>query len=126
MYWGNRQVSSSGATRYLSPGSASITAPLGPMPVRVLTSRNVRRISVKHGTGRGNGKTLRYRLLVNGASLSTDLYVDLASTSSGEAEQRLDDLQTIPAGATLDIEVTKPDGSVQASPLDVSVTVELI
>ena len=125
LYWGNRQVSSSDAIRYLSPGSDSNTASLTPTPVRVLSPRRARRISVRHGTPRGNGNTIRYRLLINGAPAVIDLFVDLASDGS-EDETVLAGTIDVPAGATLDLEVSKPLGLIMSSPLDVSVTVELI
>lgn len=80
---------------------------------------------MQHGVPRGNGNTIRYRFLINGAPGSTDLFVDLASTGT-EAETVLASTIDVPAGATLSLEVSKPGGGVMASPLDVTVTVEII
>ena len=102
--------------------SASTTG----VPTFITAPRKVRRMKVRQGTGRGNGNTVRYILVVN--DQDTDLFVDVASTFAGEAEKILDleDIIQIPRDAKVAIAVDKPDGGIDRSPLDCTATVELI
>lgn len=83
-------------------------------------------MKVRQGSGRGNGNIIRYRLLINGED--TELFVDVPSTTSGEVEKALpmDEMIDIPPDARLDVIADKPDGSISQSPLDCTVTVELL
>jgi len=83
-------------------------------------------MKVRHGSGRGNGNRIRYILLINDED--TNLIVDIPSTTQGEAEVVLpmDEIIDIPPNAKLDIAIDKPDGSIGQSPLECTVTVELL
>jgi len=83
-------------------------------------------MKVRHRQGGGNGNTVRYILIVNGAD--TDLFIDVPSTFVGETSKFLpmEELIDIPPDATLDIGIDKPDGGIDQSPIDCTVTVELL
>lgn len=127
LQFGNRQVATSTARRFLVFGYSRNTATTNMgVPAFLTAPRRVRRMKVRHGSGRGNGNTLRYRLLINGDD--TPLFVDIPSTTAGVVEKALpmDQMIDIPPDAQLDVVVDKPDGSIGQSPLDCTATVELL
>ena len=86
--WGNNQVTSSTATRFLEPWFDDATAPtsrvrwLSPFAVDVVFDR----LFVRHNTPRGNGNLIVYTLEV--ADVATALSVSVASTAASGAPGR--------------------------------------
>lgn len=127
LQFGNRQVAASTARRFMAFGYSRVSATTNfGIPAFTSAPRRVRRIKVRQATGRGNGKKIRYTLVVNGED--TDLFVEVASTFSGVESKELEMDKTIhiPPDAQIDIAVDKPEGGIQRSPLDCTVTVELL
>lgn len=119
--WGNDNVASTTATRYMSPGYESTVAGTVAPSYPITRSVTAQRLFVKHGTPSGNGEPIVYTVRKNGTP--TALSVSLASTGSTGSDTTHS--VAFAAGDAIDIEITKASGIV-ASPSQVTAALELV
>ena len=105
LQWGNENVGSSTATRYLDPGYEQRLAPLGTGLIQLRTPRagTLRNLYIRHNSPGGTGVTITYTVRVNG--VASALAVGLASTAAN-AQNTVSSV-VVAAGDLVDIEVTK-------------------
>lgn len=117
--WGSAGVGSTTTTRYLAPGYEDAVAPTVPAQWRVPFDGTLRRFSVRHNVGAGNGSAVVYTLRIN--DVGSALSASLASTAS-DGTDLVDDVAVV-AGDRVDIEVTKA-ASIAVSPTDIMASLE--
>jgi len=121
--FGARAIGTSVSTRYLFPSYADALAHLSPVQLEVPAGTpafSAVRINVRHNNpSPGGTETITYTLRVNGVATALAVTV-LQTAASGSASA----VVAIPAGALVDIEVTK-SGGLGNAPDDVVCLVEL-
>jgi hypothetical protein len=119
--WGDSSIASTTATRYLTPGYDSGTAPTNAVAYRVPRDGVMQNMYINCRTAGGNGNNVVYTVRVN--SISSGLAVTLASNviSGSNLSTRVNVTQ----GDTIDIEVTKA-ASIGTSPEDVMASLEIV
>lgn len=123
LIWGNRQIATSTAPRWLSFGFDSSTAQTQAVEVPAPRPGRLQRLRVQHGTPRGNGVPIVYTLHVNG--IPTALTVSLASTGSDAADLNQAHGVTVVGGDKLSLVATK-SASIGQSPLNVTASMDLV
>ena len=121
--WGNRQIATSTANRFLNPLFSRSTAQTNRIPwPSGVQDRRVRSMSLTVRQGRGNGSPVTYMFRLNEAP--TGLQIIQPSTFTGTMAVIPSSPLIIPAGQFLDVLVTKNMGGIGQSPLDVIVQVD--
>jgi hypothetical protein len=119
--WGDASIASTTATRYLTPGYDSGTAPTSPVSYRVPRGGVMQNLYIQCGTANGNGNNVVYSVRVN--SIASALSLTLASnivTGSNQTNR-----VSVNKGDLIDIVVTKA-ASIGTSPSDVMASLEIV
>lgn len=127
LIFGNRQVSTSTARRYLNPGQATGNAGTNAVGLDVLSrGRKIRRMRLRIRRGRGTGEVITYIARINGVD-HPDLRIAKASTWQGVETLVLpiEKVVLLPPDPFIQLAVDKA-ASVGQSPLDISVNLELL
>lgn len=121
LHWGDASIASTTATRYLTPGYDSGTAPTLTVQYRIPRDGVLQNLYIHCRAAGGNGNNVVYTVRIN--SINTALAVTLASNviSGSNTTNRVNVVQ----GDIIGIQVTKA-ASIGSSPDDIMASLELV
>lgn len=122
--FGCESISATDTVRYLPSGWDDNIATTSPYTVQATRAGTLRNLRVKQNMPAGNGNPVHYTLLVNGAP--TALVAILLSTDLVGADLDPAHAVSVNSGDDLDLQITKPSGSLQSAPNDVTATMEFL
>lgn len=122
-FWGNENVATGTDIRYMHPGFGDQTALLTRISVRMPRSGSLMNMYVHHNGLGASSNRVRYTLQVN--AVSSALVIDLQANAPDASDTTT--VVPVAAGDLVDIEITKPDGSLGGggSPTEITITLEL-
>jgi len=122
-FWGNEDVATGTDIRYMHPGFGDQTALLTRVSVRMPRTGSLMNMYVHHNQLGASSNRVRYTLQVN--AVSSALVVDLQANAPDASDTTT--VVPVSAGDLVDIQVTKPDGSLGGggSPMEITITLEL-
>lgn len=121
LMWGNKDIITTTATRYLTPGYDSHSATSSAIQFAAPISGTAKNMYVRHNTGDGNGNAIVYTLRKN--NVVTSLSVSIASTANNGSD--LVHTVSLAAGDLIDIEVTK-SSAISNSPDNILVSIAIV
>lgn len=107
LFWGNASVSAAADTRFLNPGSDGVASLSDDKQIPITRPGTLRRLAVRHNLAGGNGNSVDYELLINGAATGITV-----SVPTGAVGQVLDIVNTaaVAAGDRVSLQAVKAAG----------------
>jgi len=118
--FGSEAISATTTVRYLPSGWDDNIATTSPYTVELTRGGILKNLRVRQNLPAGNGNPVHYTVRINGAP--TIVVAIMASTDTSGSD--LVNEVAVSVGDLLDIEITKPDGSLDSAPDDVTATLE--